>query len=248
MVLIFSLKNTFNGAAFENCKIVSHGEFYEGRNLEWAEKIARDYDTVINNMPALKLDAIGNSVKSAELETNKWATRWEAEKFWMLPPVLEECTFGTITKKGYCKAKGFPFSSFLNGKGTEEFPAETPAYVEQKIDAVPVSCTFTVCNGKYKIEGLWTRTGKAHPLDKNPVIKKCTSVDFYDKCVKWLDHISTFGGNYSGEIEAGIAEDGIYWYEQNSRRITGGQYHGTYQDWIESLTVDPTKAGNWTYK
>ena len=53
MVLIFSLKNTFNGSAFENCKIVSYGDLYNGRNLEWAEKIASEYDIVINNMPAL---------------------------------------------------------------------------------------------------------------------------------------------------------------------------------------------------
>lgn len=246
MVLIFSLENTFNGPAFKNCDIVSHGELYEGRNIDWAYKIAEDYDVVVSNMPSLDIGI--SAGRAARLETHKWETRWEAEQFWKLPSILEECTFENRKKEGYCKSKEFPFSSFWNGKGTEEFNPSTPAYVEAEVDAIPVSCTFTMCNSNWSIEGLWTRSGKKHPLDRNPVIGVCESKEFYTKCVEWLKYISSFGGNYSGEIEAGIAEDDIYWFEQNSRRITGGQYHGTYQDWIDSLTIDPTRAGNWSYK
>ena len=220
---------------------------------------------------------IGNSVASARLENEKWETRWKAEEIgFKLPRVLEECTMNKInnfyTEAVYLKPKSVDKVQSAwkipQGFQVKELGFKNhPAYVEENVKAeVAAKCRFTISNGSYQIEHVsgriydgedklphshvqeeylaWTSIGDWVDLPQKIHAK------FLDLCTRWLDYVVTLGGNYSGEIEAGVVGEDIYWFEQNCRRITYGKFYGDAQTWLDSLTIDPAKAleVEWVYE
>ena len=217
---------------------------------------------------------LGNTTASARLETHKWETREKAAELgWSVPTLLAECdmdTMSTYDKTVYLKPKGLnPWNQVWKiAPGTNynaEFPSGIPAYVEESIEdyAVEAFCFFTISNGSYSITRIMGCTGfegfgktmedGAYPFHESQTYLELTEAQrnaFLPKCTAWLDYIVTLGGNYEGAIEGLInASNDVYWLEQNSRPFTynNGSIPGTIQDWIDSLTTDPSKSVNPNY-
>ena len=219
---------------------------------------------------------VGNTSASARLETHKWETRQKAKELgWKLPPVLEECDMNEMSTYGgltYLKPKGssnkhsevfqVPANTTYNGI----FPANTAGYVEEAINyVVGAICFFTISNGSYHITRTmansvgdgdgshksidggsdWTQAYKIYDLPSD------LETAFLAKCRTWLDYVVTLGGSYEGIIEAGVTfSNEFYWFEQNSRpaNMAVAFKSGIIQDWLTSLTTDPTKAPVVRYK
>ena len=217
---------------------------------------------------------LGNTTASARLETHKWETREKAAELgWSLPTVLEECdmtAMSTYDRTVYLKPKGLnPWNqAWKIAPGTTynaEFPSGTPAYVEESVDyEVEAFCFFTVSNGSYSITRMIGCSGYGH--DKTMLsgsdwrvgkgdlthfeLTEAQQAAWLPKCTAWLDYIVTLGGNYEGSIEGLInSSSEVYWMEQNSRPSTynNGSIPGTIQDWLDSLTTDPSKSVNPNY-
>lgn len=277
MVLIFSLETSVIGLveALEReghkVKVISNN----WAGIFPVDEIIKEHNPSIiyNNMPAIKVPYgdykyIGPSQGAARLELCKWETRWKAEKIgFKLPAVLEECKMNTksvFKDTVYLKPK-FQESTHCAWKILPGYDihsiglSPTPAYIEEDIKPdMSAKCRFTICNGKYQIEHISGNTYNGEDkfpdtmMEKWPEIGVWVSLPnekFSYLCQKWLDYAVTLGGNYSGEIEAGVKGDDIYWYEQNCRRITHGRFIGSGQAWLDSLTVDPSKAleAKWLY-
>lgn len=234
-------------------------------------------DLVVNGMPTLTLSDstnytyFANTEESANLEINKWNARTKAgELGWLLPPVIEECKYNEVTTKDkttFVKPKNAWQRSFKilrdeNPLETVYFRRQDDCYVEQQIEyEVAGICHFTISNGEYKI---WkvsgsNTTGEQKRLKGNVDWRlKCEEVpltelqkhEFTKLCKKWLDYALTLGGTYHGELMGGITayNQGIYWFEQNSRLSTFGRYTGTADAWIKSLTETPRHAVNATWE
>ena len=215
---------------------------------------------------------LGNTTASAKLETYKWETREKAAELgWKLPPVLEECTMTTMStydKTVYLKPKGLnPWNQAWkvppNTTYNNEFDAAgITAFVEDSVDyAVEAFCFFTISNGSYSITRMLGCSGYGHDKtmtsDSDWKVGKGDLTHFeltnaqqaawLPKCTAWLDYIVTLGGTYEGSIGGLINSDNeVYWMEQNSRPFTynNGSIPGTIQDWIDSLTTDPSKSVN----
>lgn len=269
MVLIFSLENAVQGLA-EALK--ADGYEVKVSTKGWAGWPLSKEDTegatiIYNNMVALEIPegdylVISPSRAAARLELCKWETRWKAEKVgFKLPRVLAECsmkTERTFTDTVYLKSK-FQDSAHCAWKIPPGFSIprlgypNMPGYIEEDIKPdMSAKCRFTIANGKYQIEHLSGHTydgeDKFHDTiflnwpELGEWVKLPDEKKFLDLCTRWLDYAVTLGGNYSGEIEAGVKGDDIYWYEQNCRRISNGHFHGSGQTWLDSLTIDPAKA------
>ena len=211
---------------------------------------------------------IGNTEESAFLETEKWDTRNQAQSLgWVLPPVLEECNMNAMSTQDrdvYLKAKnrnvfnqGFkvPANSTLNNT----MPS-IAAYVEDLINFEwQIMAQFTISQGSYSIRKIVGCTAGTSAGGDKLVSSNGDWKDYYTlfdlteeqdtlvrtKCEAWLDYAVTQGGNYEGLLEAGItADDTVYWLEQNCRPATNtiGFVAGTAQDWIEGLTIDPSRT------
>ena len=218
--------------------------------------------------PSSDYTYIGNTEESAFLETRKWDTRNQAKRLgWTTPPILEECLMNemsTYDRDVYLKAKnvnifnqGFkiPANSTLNNT----MPNIT-AYVEEKIDfAWQIMCQFTISQESYSIRKIIGCTAGSSAGGDKLMESNGDWKDYYtlfdlteeqdalvrSKCESWLAYAVTQGGNYEGFLEAGITADNtVYWLEQNSRPATNtlGFVSGTAQDWIEGLTVDPSRT------
>ncbi len=229
----------------------------------------------ISYLPSSDYTYIGNSPESAKLETHKWETRQKAEELgWKLPRVLEECkmnemsTYDTITylkpkaPSGHAQVWQVPANTTYNGY----FPENTEAYVEEAIDyAVGAICFFTISNGLYHITRTmansvgdgdgshksmdggadWTQSYRIYDLPED------LETAFLAKCRTWLDYAVTRGGSYEGIIEAGITSSNeFYWFEQNSRPANMAEAFksGTAQDWLEGLSIDPSRSPPVRYK
>ena len=217
---------------------------------------------------------LGNTTASARLETHKWETREKAAELgWSLPTVLEECdmtAMSTYDRTVYLKPKGLnPWNqAWKIAPGTTynaEFPSGTPAYVEESVDyEVEAFCFFTVSNGSYSITRMIGCSGYGHDktmlsgsdwrIGKGDLthfeLTEAQQAAWLPKCTAWLDYIVTLGGNYEGSIEGLInSSSEVYWMEQNSRPSTynNGSIPGTIQDWLDSLTTDPSKSVNPNY-
>jgi len=214
---------------------------------------------------------LGNNWISARLETHKWETREKAAQLgWKLPTVLEECTMNTMStydKTVYLKPKGLNLwnQAWQIAPGTtynDQFSSGIPAYVEDIVDyAVEAFCFFTISNGSYGITRMLGCSGYGHDKtmssDSDWKVGKgdLTHFELTDaqqavwlpKCTAWLDYIVTLGGSYEGSIGGLIdSNNQVYWMEQNSRPFTynNGSIPGSIQDWIDSLTTDPSKSTN----
>lgn len=230
-------------------------------------------DLVVNGMHTLMLSDssdytyIGNTQESANLETNKWDARIKAgELGWLLPPIVEECTFNTVTVKDrttFVKPKYgwegvYKILRNEDPKQHKLFPkTDDEVYVEEAVECEVVACChFTISNSSYqiiRIDGTNT-TGEQKRLDtisdwrlKSSIVP-LTSLqhhEFEKHCKKWLDYAVTLGGNYEGNLMGALTKgnQGVYWFEQNSRLCTGpGTYLGTADDWINSLIKTPKYA------
>lgn len=211
---------------------------------------------------------IGNTEESAFLETEKWDTRNQAQGLgWVLPPVLEECNMNAMSAQNrdvYLKAKnrnvfnqGFkvPANSTLN----TTMPS-IAAYVEDLVNFEWQMMTqFTISQGSYSIRKIVGCTAGSSAGGDKLIESNGNWKDYYTlfdlteeqdalvrpKCEAWLAYAVTRGGNYEGFLEAGITADNtVYWLEQNSRPATNtlGFVSGTAQDWIEGLTIDPSRT------
>lgn len=218
--------------------------------------------------PSSDYTYIGNTEESAFLETRKWDSRNHAKRLgWTLPPLLEECrlnTMSTYDRDVYLKGKnsnvfnqGFkiPANSTLN----HTLPDNT-AYVEDNVNFEwQIMCQFTISQGTYSIRKIvgctaGSSAGGDKMLESDGDWKNYyTLFDLTEeqdalvrsKCEDWLDFAVTQGGSYEGFLEAGItADDTVYWLEQNCRPATNtiGFVSGTAQDWIEGLTIDPSRT------
>ena len=132
------------------------------------------------------------------------------------------------------------------------------AYIEDAVDyAVEAWCYFTICNGSYSIIRSIAATGYGDDkllgglcdwrLPKIEIhdLTDSQSAAWHEKCNAWLTYAATLGGNYEGIIGGCITEDNeVFWFEHGGRPETynSGALPGTIQDWIDSLTVDSTKA------
>lgn len=132
------------------------------------------------------------------------------------------------------------------------------AYVEDSVDyAVEAWCYFTICNGSYSIVRSLAATGYGDDKLLGAVsdwrlsqvriydLTESQSAAWLEKCNAWLTYAATLGGNYEGLIGGCITEDNeVFWFEHGGRPETynSGALPGTIQDWIDSLTVDSTKA------
>lgn len=66
-----------------------------------------------------------------------------------------------------------------------------------------------------------------------------------EKCNAWLTYAATLGGRYEGLIGGAISDTNeVFWFEHGGRPETfnHGTVPGTIQEWIDSLTIDTTKA------
>lgn len=211
---------------------------------------------------------IGNTEESAFLETEKWDTRNQAQGLgWVLPPVLEECNMNAMSTQNrdvYLKAKnrnvfnqGFkvPANSTLN----TTMPS-IAAYVEDLVNFEwQIMAQFTISQGSYSIRKIVGCTAGSSAGGDKLIESNGNWKDYYTlfdlteeqdalvrpKCEAWLAYAVTRGGNYEGFLEAGITADNtVYWLEQNSRPATNtlGFVSGTAQDWIEGLTIDPSRT------
>ena len=211
---------------------------------------------------------IGNTEESAFLETEKWDTRNQAQGLgWVLPPVLEECNMNAMSAQNrdvYLKAKnrnvfnqGFkvPANSTLN----TTMPS-IAAYVEDLVNFEwQIMAQFTISQGSYSIRKIVGCTAGSSAGGDKLIESNGNWKDYYTlfdlteeqdalvrpKCEAWLAYAVTRGGNYEGFLEAGITADNtVYWLEQNSRPATNtlGFVSGTAQDWIEGLTIDPSRT------
>lgn len=270
MVLIFSLENAVQGlpealkADGYEVKVVSDN----WGGVFPVEEVIKEYtpSIIYNNMPAIKVPSgdymyIGPSQRAARLELCKWETRWKAEKIgFKLPAVLKECGMNTksvFEDTVYLKPK-FQEVTHCAWKIPPRYDIPSlglrgPGYIEEDIKPdMSAKCRFTICNGKYEIEHISGNTYNGEDKFPETTMKKWPDIgawvslpnekQFLDLCEKWLDYVVTLGGNYSGELEAGIKDTDIYWYEQNCRRITHGRFSGSGQTWLDSLTIDPAKA------
>ena len=236
-------------------------------------------DLVVNGMHTLILPEssdytyIGNTQESANLEINKWDTRTKAgELGWLLPPLVEECTFNTVTVKDkttFVKPKydwqgAYKILKNEDPKQHRLFPhTDDEVYVEEEVECEVVACChFTISNGSYqivRIDGTNT-TGEQKRLDcvsdwnlKSNIVPltELQTHEFRKLCEAWLDYAVTLGGNYEGNLMGALTKGnkGIYWFEQNSRLCRGsGTYLGTADDWIKSLTETPKYAKNVTWE
>jgi hypothetical protein len=268
-ILIVSYDNCYNGLNLPEHTVDFYSGFLYDHSYRLAE-VALDYDLVINNSPWLTTpsNGIGNTPASARLETHKWETRAKAEELgFLLPEVIEECNMDSLDtthletvflkpKEGFeaCVYKIDPSRDDITWHNSQ-FPANIPGYVERNLNHdIEGGCIFTMREGSYQIvktQG-YTSKGEEKRLagstdwkDDNGGVGALTSAQetlLLDACTTWLDYAATLGGTYEGEICTGIKGTDIYWFEQNSRRGTHGTLVGSWQDWLDSLTTDVTKA------
>lgn len=211
---------------------------------------------------------IGNTEESAFLETEKWDTRNQAQGLgWVLPPVLEECNMNAMSTQNrdvYLKAKNRNvFNQGLKVPANSTLNTTMPsiaAYVEDLVNFEWQMMTqFTISQGSYSIRKIVGCTAGSSAGGDKLIESNGNWKDYYTlfdlteeqdalvrpKCEAWLAYAVTRGGNYEGFLEAGITADNtVYWLEQNSRPATNtlGFVSGTAQDWIEGLTIDPSRT------
>jgi len=211
---------------------------------------------------------IGNTEESAFLETEKWDTRNQAQGLgWVLPPVLEECNMNAMSTQNrdvYLKAKNRNvFNQGLKVPANSTLNTTMPsiaAYVEDLVNFEwQIMAQFTISQGSYSIRKIVGCTAGSSAGGDKLIESNGNWKDYYTlfdlteeqdalvrpKCEAWLAYAVTRGGNYEGFLEAGITADNtVYWLEQNSRPATNtlGFVSGTAQDWIEGLTIDPSRT------
>lgn len=213
----------------------------------------------------------GNTAASARLETHRWETKAKAQELgWSLPTVIQECKMNEVpeyNKTVYVKEKYDSKAKqiFKHVTSSELFNIDMTtngltgdAYVEDSVDyAVEAWCYFTVCNGSYSIIRSIGATGYGDDkllggfsdwrLSQVRIydLTESQSAAWLEKCNAWLAYVATLGGNYEGIIGGCITEENeVFWFEHGGRPETynSGALPGTIQDWIDSLTVDSTKA------
>ena len=211
---------------------------------------------------------IGNTEESAFLETEKWDTRNQAQGLgWVLPPVLEECNMNAMSTQNrdvYLKAKNRNvFNQGLKVPANSTLNTTMPsiaAYVEDLVNFEwQIMAQFTISQGSYSIRKIVGCTAGSSAGGDKLIESNGNWKDYYTlfdlteeqdalvrpKCEAWFAYAVTRGGNYEGFLEAGITADNtVYWLEQNSRPATNtlGFVSGTAQDWIEGLTIDPSRT------
>ena len=235
-------------------------------------------DVVVNCITNLFLPAssdytyLGNTVASANLETQKWATRTKAgELGWLLPTVTESGITSHAAATNSATTYIKPTDNFT-AAGTVKVPPNTDmaaqvhniedynCFVELGVDyAVEAWCFFTMRDGEYSIirtlgctdygdEKLINNLGASWRTGITLVdLTSDQNTAFVTKCEAWLDYAKTLGGSYEGTIGGAITDaNEVYWFEQNSRPGTEniGMLPGTATNWLEGLTTDSTKSVN----
>lgn len=228
-------------------------------------------------LPPLSTNSIvlGNTEASANLELKKWETRQKAAELgFLLPEVLEECTLSTVstthTNTVFLKPKGIDpwHTAWKIPAGTDitnhnnELAVDIPAYVEADVQHdMQVDCCFTMHEGSYAINSILATTSRG---DEKILLggseswvqglEYVTLTQEQESIVtalfnNWLNYTATLGGTYQGCITTGLKGTEVYWYEQNSRKGTHTTFVGSGQDWLNSLTVDPSECSKtqWNY-
>lgn len=216
---------------------------------------------------------LGNTIDSSNLDLEKWNSRSKAgELGWNLAEVLEECTMDSVstsyTDTVFLKPKYWddthvswkiPAGSDIAAHNLNFLSFD--AFVEKDIGLDrEFVCDFIMADGSYHIYGIEAFDdfseskvygNYAKNWKDNTVKVSWTQAEedaFKALCVKWLDFAATKGGNYEGDITGAIKNDEFYWFEQNCKKGPRGTFTGDYQDWLDTLKGDLTKASNYTWE